>query len=110
MEACGAGVLCGDQLIRCGLSDYSGCISRELITVTMTIASVVALGSSLIAPVIIKKAGSKNAGIVALVFYTVGALLPRFMPPSVTMFGVGFVLIYFGMSLNACAGPIQFVN
>ena len=86
------------------LNDFSA------ITVTMTIASVVALGSSLIAPVIIKKAGSKNAGILALVFYVVGALLPRFMPPSVMMFGVGFVLIYFGMSLNACAGPIQFVN
>ena len=86
------------------LNDFSA------ITVTMTIASVVALGSSLIAPIIIKKAGSKNAGILALAFYVVGALLPRFMPPSVMMFGVGFVLIYFGMSLNACAGPIQFVN
>lgn len=80
------------------------------ITLTTTIASAVALGSSLLAPIIIKKLGVKNANAFAMVCYIVGALLPRVLTPSVVIFGVGFCLIYFGMSLNASSAPLQFVN
>lgn len=85
-------------------------VDFSAITLTTTIASVVALGSSLIAPVIIRKMGSKNANMLALATYVIGMLLPRILPPSVGIFGVGFCIIYFGMSLNACAAPLQFVN
>ena len=34
----------------------------------------------------------------------------RILPPNVVTFGIGFCIIYFGMSLNCCAGPLQFVN
>lgn len=86
------------------LADFSA------ITLTTTVASVVALASSLLGPVIIKKLGSKNANMVALASYIIGMLLPRILPPNVLVFGIGFCIIYFGMSLNACAGPLQFVN
>lgn len=86
------------------LADFSA------ITLTTTVASVVALASSLLGPVIIKKLGSKNANMVALASYVIGMLLPRILPPNVLVFGIGFCIIYFGMSLNACAGPLQFVN
>ncbi len=80
------------------------------ITLTTTIASVVALASSLLGPAIIKLLGSKHANTLALAAYVFGLLLPRLLPPSIVVFGVGFCIVYFGMSLNACAGPLQFVN
>ena len=86
------------------LGEYSA------ITLTTTIASVVALASSLLAPTIIKALGSKNANMLALACYIVGLVVPRVLTPSVGVFGVCFCVIYFGMSLNACAAPLQFVN
>lgn len=86
------------------LADFSA------ITLTTTIASIVALASSLLGPAIIKALGSKNANMLALSTYIIGMLLPRVLPPNVLVFGIGFCIIYFGMSLNACAGPLQFVN
>lgn len=80
------------------------------ITLTTTIASFVALAASLLGPAIIKKMGTKNAGILALACYAVGCLGVRILPPNVVTFGIGFCIIYFGMSLNCCAGPLQFVN
>lgn len=86
------------------LGDFSA------ITLTTTVASVIALGSSLLAPLVIKKMGAKGAGILAMALYSFGALLPRLLPPSILTFGVGFCIIYFGMSLNASTAPLQFVN
>jgi Na+/melibiose symporter-like transporter len=86
------------------LGDFSA------ITLTTTIASVVALCSSLLAPIIIKKIGSKNAGIAALACYAIGCFGVRILAPSTLTFGIGFCIIYFGMSLNCCAAPLQFVN
>ena len=52
-------------------------VDFSAITLTTTIASVVALGSSLIAPVIIRKMGSKNANMLALATYVIGQTFRR---------------------------------
>ena len=80
------------------------------ITITTTIASIVALGASLLGPQIIKALGAKNANSVAMALYVIGMLLPRILAPNAVIFGIGFSIIYFGMSLNACAAPLEFVN
>ncbi len=78
------------------------------ITLTTTIASVASVVASAIAPWIIKQMGRKASGILSLVFYTLGVLIPRFMEPNLSIFIVGFSLVYFGMSLQTCAGVLMF--
>ena len=80
------------------------------ITITTTVASVVSLGASLVSPIILKQLGPKNANSLAMLCYVVGMLLPRFLAPSAMVFGIGFCIIYFGMSLNCCSAPLEFVN
>ena len=75
---------------------------------TTTIASVASVVASAIAPWIIKQMGRKASGILSLVFYTLGVLIPRFMEPNLSIFIVGFSLVYFGMSLQTCAGVLMF--
>lgn len=78
------------------------------ITLTTTIASVVSVVASFFAQPIIKYIGRKSAGVVSLAFYTAGALIPRFLAPNIVVFIIGFCLIYFGMSLQTCAGVLMF--
>lgn len=80
------------------------------ITITTTIASVVALLASLVSPAILKKIGPKSANTIAMLCYVVGMLLPRVLAPNAVIFGIGFSVIYFGMSLNCCSAPLEFVN
>ncbi|HHX75488.1 MAG: MFS transporter [Dethiobacteria bacterium] len=80
------------------------------ITPIMTIASISSLLSSLVAPLILKQLGRKNAMSLAMFCYALGALMPRVLPPNVNIFGLGFVLIYFGMSLATCSAPIMFAE
>ena len=84
------------------LKDFSA------ITLTTTIASVASVLASLVAQPIIKVVGRKASAVISLGFYTVGALLPRFLEPNVVIFIIGFCLIYFGMSLQTCAGVLMF--
>lgn len=78
------------------------------ITLTTTVASVASVVASAIAPWIIKQIGRKTSGIVSLAFYAAGALIPRFLAPNLTIFIIGFCMIYFGMSLQTCAGVLMF--
>ncbi len=79
-------------------------------TPIMTIASISSLASSLAAPLVLRQVGRKNAMGLATLCYALGALLPRMLPPNVNIFGLGFVLIYFGMSLATCSAPIMFAE
>lgn len=78
------------------------------ITLTTTVASVAAVAASAAAPWIIKQIGRKTSGVVSLGLFTLGALLPRFLAPNLTIFIIGFCLIYFGTSLQTCAGVLMF--
>ncbi len=85
------------------------------ITVVTTIASVASVVASLLAPGIIKFLGRKTTNVLALILYAFGALMPRFLVPmvpesGVMVFGIGFVMIYFGMSLQTCVSPIMFLE
>ena len=84
------------------LKDFS------LITLTTTIASLASIAASALAPAIIKLIGRKPSAVVALAMYTVGCLVPRFLPPNAIVFLVAFCVIYFGMSLQTCAGVLMF--
>ena len=46
----------------------------------------------------------------ATLCYALGVLLPRTLTPNVNIFGLGFVLVYFGMSLATCSAPIMFAE
>ena len=59
---------------------------------------------------ILKKVGRKTANTIGMLCYVAGMLLPRVLTPNAVIFGIGFSVIYFGMSLNCCAGPLEFVN
>lgn len=85
------------------------------ITPVTTIASVASVIASLVAPGIIKVLGRKKTNFLALMLYAGGALLPYFLVPAmpqygVVIFGIGFVMIYFGMSLQTSVSPIMFVE
>jgi Na+/melibiose symporter-like transporter len=86
------------------LKDFSA------ITPILTVASVSSVVSSLAAPLVMKRIGRKGAYIISMAVYAAGALLPRVLPPNVITFGIGFVLIYFGMSLATCSAPIMFAE
>ena len=76
----------------------------------MTIASVISIVASLVAPLILKTIGRKTSNILALALYALGVLLPRALAPDVTIMGIGFGLVYFAMSLQTCAGVIMFAD
>ncbi|MBN1318912.1 MAG: MFS transporter [Anaerolineales bacterium] len=86
------------------LKDFSA------ITPILTVASISSVLSSLLAPLVMKQIGRKGAYTMALAFHLAGVLIPRMLPPNAIIFGIGFVLIYFGMSLATCSAPIMFAE
>lgn len=91
---------------------YFGYVLFDFVSITpvVTIASIISIVSSLIAPFIMKVLGQKTTCLVSLGLYAVGVLLPRLLPPSVIVMGIGFGLVYFAMSLQTCAGVVMFAD
>ena len=79
------------------------------ITPVMTVGTIVAFISSLVAPQITKRIGKKNAGILAMSLQCVAMLLARFfLIGNVLFFGFCICLLYFGSALQICVGIVMF--
>lgn len=80
-----------------------------VITRVTTIATIVCLIGTIVAPAISGKLGKKNTQILSMALYAVGLLAPRFIGVgNLIFFTVCICLIYFAVALQTCVGIVMF--
>lgn len=79
------------------------------ITRVTTIGTIVCFLGAIAAPFISKWLGKKNTSILAMLFYTIGLFVPRFIfEGNLAFFTVCVCMIYFGLALQTCAGIVMY--